>query len=278
MFKHKRVASKRKRTVKTVAAVAGVAAAAVVATATAQAVVGGKPARIDKNSFMMLIKYGKTDFCAGVLAFDQIHVITSAQCLYSTVDNTDETRVIAGRANAYTKKTGTPIKISTVWIPDSFTNAGASNDKVHVPNNDIAVLRLAKPMPSQYKPIKWVPSGFTYTPGTKGRLLGWGTTSENQEKSPGDLREATLPLFPDSACKRAYQGDYSPENMICGGKPKGGVGACMNDRGAPLLVRDGKEWLLAGLASWGEGCAEAGMPDVMTKVSKFADDLASATK
>ncbi|MFF7735500.1 trypsin-like serine protease [Streptomyces sp. NPDC007984] len=278
MFKHKRVASKRKRTVKTVAAVAGVAAAALVATATAQAVVGGKPARTDKNSFMMLIKYGKTDFCAGVLAFDQIHVITSAECIYSTEDNKDETRVIAGRANAYTKKTGTPIRVKDVWIPDSFADYSTDPSKAKVPNNDIAVLRLAKPMPSQYKPIKWVPSGFTYTPGTKARLLGWGTTSADQEKSPGDLREATLPLLPDSACKRAYQGDYNPENMICGGKPKGGVGACVNDRGAPLLVSDGKEWLLAGLTSWGEGCAEAGKPDVMTKVSKFAGELASATK
>lgn len=42
------------------------------------------------------------------------------------------------------------------------------------------------------------------------------------------------------------------------------------DSGGPLQVRgeDGK-WFLAGIISWGIGCAEANLPGVCTRINKF---------
>ncbi len=57
---------------------------------------------------------------------------------------------------------------------------------------------------------------------------------------------------------------------VCAGKPDGGVDACSNDGGAPLLISDGKEERLAGVVPWGDGCARADGPGLYIKVSTFA--------
>lgn len=55
--------------------------------------------------------------------------------------------------------------------------------------------------------------------------------------------------------------------MICAGLEKGGKDSCSGDSGGPFVV-DG---VLAGLVSWGRGCAEAGYPGVYTNVVLFRD-------
>ncbi|MFF9808191.1 S1 family peptidase [Streptomyces coeruleorubidus] len=252
------------------------AAVAVVAATSAQAIVGGKPAKIDKNSFLVALRFEGKHFRTGTL-ISPTKVLTGAQCLMADGRGPDTTRVIVGRTNVWNEG-GTENKVEGVsppQDPDGYTDYGISGGKVNVPNNDIAVLLLKTPMPSAYKPIKWVSAGFAYKPDTHARIIGWGTTSEDQEETPGDLRQAKIRIQPGAACTAAYQGDYNPGNMTCAGRPEGGVDACTHDSGGPLLVSDGKEERVAGIVSWGEGCAEAGKPGVYTKVSKFADWLAT---
>lgn len=58
------------------------------------------------------------------------------------------------------------------------------------------------------------------------------------------------------------------EAMICAGlENEGGKDSCSGDSGGPFVV-DGK---LAGLVSWGRGCAEAGYPGVYTNVALFSN-------
>ncbi|MEU1276622.1 serine protease [Streptomyces sp. NPDC005799] len=275
MLKHKRTVSNKKKATRTGFAVAGVAVAAVVAATSAQAIVGGKSAQIDKNSFLVVIKVEDT-FCAGT-AVSSTKIVTNAACLTHAA-RPEATEVIAGRSNALDEKQGIKMKPDGWWLPRSYSDYSYGDSKgktSDVPTNDIAVLHLAKPLPSNYKTVKWVPSGFKYKAGTEARIVGWGTTSEETEETTGALREANVDVLHNSDCQRAYPGDYASGKMVCAGKQEGGVDACTRDGGGPLLISDGKEERLAGIISWGEGCGRAGKPGVYTKVSTFAKELAA---
>lgn len=44
------------------------------------------------------------------------------------------------------------------------------------------------------------------------------------------------------------------------------------DSGGPMVIqRDDKRFLLAGVISWGIGCAEPNQPGVYTRISEFRD-------
>jgi secreted trypsin-like serine protease len=105
-----------------------------------------------------------------------------------------------------------------------------------------------------------------YAAGTTARILGWGTTSENGSSS-NQLRTATVPIVSDSSCRSSYGSDFVQSDMVCAGYTSGGVDTCQGDSGGPLLIGG----VLAGITSWGEGCAEAGHPGVYTRLAAFSD-------
>ncbi len=47
------------------------------------------------------------------------------------------------------------------------------------------------------------------------------------------------------------------------------IDTCQGDSGGPLMAFVNNTWILAGLTSFGYGCAEAGYPGVYTRVSSF---------
>jgi secreted trypsin-like serine protease len=105
-----------------------------------------------------------------------------------------------------------------------------------------------------------------YAAGTTARILGWGTTSSNGSSS-NQLRTATVPTVSDSSCGSSYGSDFVQSDMVCAGKTTGGVDTCQGDSGGPLLIGG----VLAGITSWGEGCAQAGYPGVYTRLTTFSN-------
>jgi secreted trypsin-like serine protease len=250
--------NRAKRTTAVVAAAAAAAATALLSAPTAvaapQPIVGGSTTTTTAYPFVMQITdASQNQFCGGTLV-SATKVVTAAHCMVG--ETTSSVRVVGGRT--YLNGTnGTVSKVSKIWINPSYTDA--------TNGNDVAVLTLSTSMP--YTTAKYVASTDTsvYATGATARILGWGTTSENGSSS-NQLRTATVPIVSDTSCKSSYGSDFIATDMVCAGYTSGGVDTCQGDSGGPLLIGG----VLAGITSWGEGCAEAGYPGVYTRLTKFS--------
>ncbi|KAB1149971.1 serine protease [Streptomyces luteolifulvus] len=241
----------------TAAAAAGALLGAPTATAAPQPIVGGTTTTTTAYPFMMQITdASQSQFCGGTLVSAR-KVVTAAHCMVG--ETTGSVRVVGGRT--YLNGTdGTVSRVSKIWIHPSYTDASDGDD--------VAVLTLSTSMP--YTPASYVSSSQTgvYAAGTTARILGWGTTSSGGSTS-NQLRTATVPVVSDAGCRSSYGSDYVASDMVCAGYSSGGVDTCQGDSGGPLLIGG----VLAGITSWGEGCAEAGYPGVYTRLTTFSGQV-----
>ncbi|MGW4226026.1 S1 family peptidase [Streptomyces bauhiniae] len=247
-----------RKTAVTVLATAAAAATALVAapaaSAAPQPIVGGTTTTTTAYPYVMQITDASgNQFCGGTLVSAK-KVVTAAHCMVG--ESTSSVRVVGGRT--YLNGTnGTVSRVSKIWINPDYTDATRGDD--------VAVLTLSTSMP--YTPVSYVSSSQTsvYAAGTTARILGWGTTSENGSSS-NQLRTATVPTVSDSSCRSSYGSDFVQSDMVCAGLTSGGVDTCQGDSGGPLIIGG----VLAGITSWGEGCAEAGYPGVYTRLTTFS--------
>ncbi|NJP50055.1 serine protease [Streptomyces sp. SBST2-5] len=253
--------SRLTRARRTAALAAATAAAAATALFTApaagaapQPIVGGTTTTTSAYPFMMQITdSSQRQFCGGTLVAPT-KVVTAAHCMVG--ETTSSVRVVGGRT--YRNGTdGTVARVSKIWIHPDYRSVTRGDD--------VAVLTLSTSMP--YATAPYVSSSDTsvYAPGTTARILGWGTTSSGGSSS-NQLRTATVPTVSDSSCSGSYGSRYVSSDMVCAGYDSGGVDACQGDSGGPLLI-GGR---LAGITSWGDGCAAAGSPGVYTRLTTFS--------
>ncbi|WP_217207333.1 trypsin-like serine protease [Streptomyces sp. AC550_RSS872] len=251
----------RARKTAVVAATAAAAATALLNAPTAEAassrIVGGTTTTTTAYPFMMQITdASQKQFCGGTLV-SATKVVTAAHCLAG--ESAGSVRVVGGRT--YLDGTnGTVAKVSDIWVHPDYTDV--------TEGNDVAVLTLSTSMP--YTPASYVGSSDTgvYAAGTTARIIGWGTTSSGGSSS-NQLRTATVPTVSNSSCASSYGSDFIPSDMVCAGHTSGGVDTCQGDSGGPLIIGG----VLAGITSWGEGCAQAGYPGIYTRLTTFSDEV-----
>jgi len=140
-------------------------------------------------------------------------------------------------------------------------------------DNDIALLELLDPLPLNDR-IKVVP---LLSPSDEASLLiedaplivtGWGATVEGGNPVR-DLRYLdNLPFIPRSVCNEplSYHNTVT-ENMFCAGAA--GHDSCQGDSGGPITVGTATAPKLAGIVSWGEGCAQPNKFGVYTRVANY---------
>jgi secreted trypsin-like serine protease len=215
-------------------------------------IVGGTPTTIDEFPATVIFNVNGAQHCAGTLVAKN-KVLTAAHC----TDGVEASQMeIIGGQTKFSDTSGTKAGVSDVWQNPDFDMSGMQHDN--------SVLTLDKDLP--YEPATLVQSAgdAAYQAGKDVTVVGWGTTSEGGDVSD-TLLKVSVPVVDNDTCAEKYStggAKYDKASMFCAGVPEGGKDSCQGDSGGPAYV-DGK---LAGIVSWGEGCARKDFPGVYTNV------------
>ncbi|HEY7593712.1 MAG TPA: serine protease [Actinophytocola sp.] len=236
---------------------AGIAAIGLDQAGADQEIVGGDRASITDHGYTVFLTTADGfQYCGGTLVDDD-KVVTAAHCAVG--HKPADVVVVAGREDKESDA-GTTSPVTKIWVHPAFTDVRSGSD--------VAVLTLGKQLPYETVDPASEDDVDLYAPGVVGTILGWGRTSVDGDASRF-LRKAEVPMIADASCEKSYPA-FKPAAMVCAGVEKGGVDTCQGDSGGPLIV----EGELAGITSWGEGCAAPGKPGVYTRVAAYHDVLA----
>jgi trypsin len=221
-----------------------------------QEIVGGSRASIADHPYVVYLTTADGfQFCGGTLVDDN-KVITAGHC--TAGKKPTDILVVAGRED---KESGAGVTsaVKAIWLHPQFTDVRSGAD--------VSVLTLVERL--QYQPLALPDKDDTglYAAGQPGLILGWGRTAADGQPSRY-LLQASVPLMTDQDCVKSYPA-YKAQSMVCAGVPQGGIDSCQGDSGGPLIVAG----RLAGITSWGEGCAAPGKPGVYTRLGAYLAEL-----
>ncbi|XP_008307205.1 ST14 transmembrane serine protease matriptase a isoform X2 [Cynoglossus semilaevis] len=136
-------------------------------------------------------------------------------------------------------------------------------------DNDIALMELDSPLTySDYiRPICLPSAQHEFMTGSTVWISGWGATREGGYGA-SILQKAQVRIINKDVCNKLMGGQIT-SRMLCAGVLTGGVDACQGDSGGPLSSPAGSRMFLAGVVSWGEGCARRDKTGIYTTVTKF---------
>lgn len=248
------------------------AGAALVLTSTAtpsNAIVGGGLASSGEYPWMAAVYLGSPSsgqYCGGTLVKPTV-VITAAHCILG-LPAPHVTGVLLGRLTL-NGTGGEQIPIAGFVIHPLWNAANNTYD--------IAAVKLQRA--STQTPLPWAVPGqeALWAPGVTATVTGWGATSEGGNGSNA-LKEATVPVVSDTQCDAWYGGAITPSQHVCAGYQQGGTDTCQGDSGGPMMVRDtNNNFLLAGITSWGDGCAKKERPGVYSEVATLSSFISAMT-
>lgn len=226
-------------------------------------IVGGEPAGPNDAPWQVaLLASGvsndfQAQFCGGAL-LDTNWVVTAAHCVDGNTPS--QIQVLTGTVTL----TGGAhrIDVKQIVMHPSW-NSGTMD-------NDIALVQLMTPsLTATIAPITESEDQTKLTSGTHVMVSGWGRTAQGGAKSP-ILLMVEIPVVDNPTCKPAVSSVGTvTDNMLCAGAP--GKDSCQGDSGGPLVFPAKSPAKLAGIVSWGDGCAKPNKYGVYTRVGKYYD-------
>ncbi|MDO9407304.1 serine protease [Patulibacter sp.] len=236
-------------------------------------------------------------FCGGTVVAPTT-VVTAAHCVTeddagATVTPASRLRVLAGSARLPDDRTvaAPAVDVAVTTVDRSPDYDAGSYD------GDVAVLTLSRALyagagtaaVAPLRPIDATEASAATAAGAAVGISGWGSTVAQPTQGAGpapsyphDLLSAVTHVVAPAVCASQYRTGEITSRMLCAGEPRGGVDTCQGDSGGPLAATAGGVPVLAGIVSFGAGCAQAGSSGVYTRVadpsiSAFIRDRTGAT-
>lgn len=234
---------------------------AVLSPAEAQIVGGQQAARNEFPWQAMLFNPSGMHVCSGSLIRNN-WVLTAAHCL----DNAGIATVTLGGydKNDSNEAGHQTFSVKRVIIHPDFNVSTLVNDIGLIELNGSAVESENVKIIS----MVGIADFMLMQPGTEAVVSGWGAEVEGGWMS-AVLNKVTVPLVGSEICAQAY-GSMLQDGMTCAGYVDGGMDSCSGDSGGPLMVPDNAGGMkLAGVVSWGRGCARANAYGIYSNVPFF---------
>ncbi|XP_033215825.1 trypsin-7-like [Belonocnema kinseyi] len=220
-------------------------------------IVGGEPTTIEAVPHQVSLQAYGFSYCGGSIV-SETWVLTAGHCTVSY-----PAKWISVRAGTtHFSSGGTVHPVAKVVRHENYRT-----NLYGVPENDVALLQLKTPfeLGTSRQPIALFEQDEEAVEGSLATITGWGAVREGGSIS-NVLQTVDVPIISKTVCNDAYE-SYGgvPTGQICAAYPEGGKDACQGDSGGPLTIA-GK---LAGIVSWGNGCARPGYPGAYTEVAAY---------
>jgi secreted trypsin-like serine protease len=242
-------------------------------------IVGGNDTTFDKYPWQVIITANGNQHCGGSLIHPMI-ILTAAHCL---VDENKKFYVgpdYGAVFKAYTGRTQTSSGGEELQLSTHYVDIDAYNPATM--DNDWAYISLASPSSRTQIKVAGADERAIWKAGRNAAVTGYGNVSEGGDGSP-ILKELTVPILDDSLCSGSgsYGVEFHAVVMLCAGYMEGGQDSCQGDSGGPLQAPiDGGGYRLAGIVSWGIGCARPNLPGIYSRIGEksISDTIASNVK
>lgn len=228
-------------------------------------IVGGVDADIAQVPWQVALMTRRyQQYCGGSILSPE-WVVSAAHCTPSVGD-----LIGAGASRRDAMRTTAQVRsiAQTITFP-GFRDASRGKD--------IVLLKLNTPLDlsgPNAKAIALATPGdaSAFGPGEAAVVSGWGALRSNGS-SPNQLQRVEVTISTPGEVRSAY-GALTDDQL---GAARPGKDSCQGDSGGPLVVRFGQNPLLAGIVSWGDGCAKPGKPGMYSRVASFSSWVQSTT-
>jgi secreted trypsin-like serine protease len=234
-----------------------------------QEIVGGTATTIGANPWQVSLQSSSGfHFCGGSV-LNANWILTAQHCVNSGGSISKPARVEAGTTTL--SGSGQVSSVAEVIVYPGYVDANVGKD--------VALLRLSTPLDLSGANVKGIglvtaadaTEGYTNT-GVVTRVTGWGTLSSGGS-SPDTLQTVDVNIISNASAQSSYPNETITADQLAAAAP--GKDSCQGDSGGPLTVLKGSTRVLAGVVSWGYGCADARYPGMYARVSSFESWITS---